>query len=153
MSTPVILYGPSGKPLLVGESPWGDVLLTAEPARLRGSFKAVTNSGIQTQNIVNCAEGCALFVTDIVLSAGKTALSTLTLRFYDGTNVENIVVSDTAEAPLNLAVHPQGRTLGWSGAYIQLITDKAGQVATCTVWYVMVKGSLVLPYAKWASMR
>jgi len=153
MATPVILYGANGEPLLTQDSPWGNVLLTAAPPRLYGQFKAVTNSGEQTQTVIGCGDNQALFVTDVLLSANKTALSTTTLRFYDGTNAENIFVADTAESTVNLAIHPQGRTLGWNSAYIQLLTDKAAQTATCTIWYVRIKGSLVLSYSKWNALR
>lgn len=154
MATPVILYDSKGKPLLTHITPWGSVLIAAEPPRIFGWFKAVSNSGVQTQTVVDCLKGQALFVSDILLSAGKTALSTVTLRFYDAaTNTENILVADTAEGTLNVAINPSGRTLGWSGAYIQLLTDKANQVATCTVWFTRVTGDLVLSYSKWNAMR
>lgn len=153
MATPVILYGPDGKPLLVGKTPWGDVQLVVEPVRIQGHFRAVTNAGVQTQTVVSCPAGQALYVTDILLSANKTPGSTVTLRFYDGTSSENIFVADTAEGTVNIAIHPSGRTLGWNSAYIQLITDKANQAATCTVWFVRVTGVYVLPYAKWSAMR
>jgi len=153
MSTPVILYSPNGKPLLAGSTPWGDVGMAIEPVRVFGNFKAATNSGVQTQTVVACPSGQALYVTDIVLSADKTALSTATVRFYDGTNTENIVVLDTAEIAQSLAIHPAGRTLGWDGAYVQLVTDAAQQAATLTVWFVRVSGDFVLPYTKWAAER
>lgn len=153
MGTPVILYDQFGKPLLTGATPWGNVQMAVEPIRVFGNFEAITNSGAQTQTIVSCPSNQALYVTDIVLSANKTAGSTATVRFHDGTNSENIYVADTAESTVNVAIHPSGRTLGWRGAYIQLITDVAQQAATCTVWYVRVKGKYVLPYAKWNSMR
>lgn len=149
----VRLVAKDGTPLLVHETPFGEVLVTTEPSRAVGWFKAVTNSGVQTQTIVNCSKGFALYVTDIVVSADKTALSTLTVRFYDGTNAENIYVADTAESTLNIAIHPAGRTLGWDAAYIQLITDTANQAATCTVWYNIVKGNFVMSYAKWNALR
>lgn len=153
MATPVILYSPNGKPLLIGGTPWGDVQMAVEPIRVYGNFKAATNSGVQTQTVIGCPSGQALYVTDIVLSASKTANATVTVRFHDGTNTENIVVMDVSDKGNQLSMHPQGRTLGWEGAYIQLVTDTALQAATMTVWYVRVKGEYVLSYAKWSSLR
>ena len=153
MGTPAILYGTNGKPLLTNKTPWGEVLLTAEPARMLGAFKAATNADVQTQTIAECPAGQALFVTDIVLSANKTPASTVTVRFYDGTRSESIVVADSAEGTVNLSIHPQGRTLGWDAAYVQLVTDTLNQDATCTVWYIRVIGDLVVGYAKWNTMR
>ena len=150
----VRLVAPDGTPLLTAPSPWGQVLLTAEPTRIYGNFKAVTNSGIQTQDVVSCGSGQALVVTDIVLSAAKTANATATVRFYDSaTNTENIVVMDVNDKGNQFAIHPAGRTLGWEGASIQLVTDTLLQAATCTVWYVRITGDLVIPYAKWAAIR
>ena len=154
MATPVILYDKNGKPLLTHMTPWGNALLTVEPSRVFGWFKSVTNAGEQIQTVVGCSAGQALFVTDIVISANKTAGSTLTVRFYDAaTNTVNIYVADTAESTVNVAIHPQGRTIGWNGAYIQLVTDTVQQAATCTVWYTKVKGALALSYAEWNSLR
>ena len=147
------LVAPDGKPLLTGETPWGNVLLTVEPIRLSGFFKAVTNSGVQTQTIVPCPAGLALYVTDIALSASKQANATVTVRFYDGTNTENMVILDVGDKGAQMALHPAGRTLGWDGGYIQLLTDTIGQAATCTVWFARITGDLVMSYAKWNSMR
>ena len=153
MGTPVILYDPKGKPLLTGNTPWGMVQMAVEPIRVYGNFGAVTNADAQTQTVVNCPAGQALYVTDIVLSANKTPASTVTLRFYDGTNSVNIYVADSTESTVNIAIHPSGKTLGWGGAYIQLLTTTANQAATCKVWYVRIVGEQVLSYAKWNSIR
>ncbi|MCK5644242.1 MAG: hypothetical protein KAJ19_25815 [Gammaproteobacteria bacterium] len=147
------LVGPDGKPLLTHITPWGTTLLTVEPSRVVGFFKAVTNSGVQIQTIVSCGAECALFVTDIVVTATKKAGATVVVRFHDGTNTENIVVLDVNERGNYIAIHPQGRTLGWDDAAIQLVTDTAGQDATCTVWYNVVHGDSVLSYAKWNATR
>lgn len=147
------LVAPDGVPLLTGKTPWGSVLLSVEPIRLAGFFKAVTNSGIQTQTIAACPEGLALYVTDVVLSASKQANATVTVRFYDGTNTENIVVMDVNDKGNQMALHPSGRTLGWEQGAIQLVTDTLGQAATCTVWFARITGELVIPYAKWISLR
>lgn len=148
------LVAPDGTPLLTGKTPWGSVLLSVEPIRLLGFFKAVTNSGVQTQTIVPCPSGTALYVADVVISASKQANALVTVRFYDAaTNAENIVIIDVNDKGNQLSIHPAGRTLGWEGAYIQLLTDTIGQAATCTVWFSRITGDLVLPYAKWIAMR
>lgn len=147
------LVAPDGTPLITGSTPWGNVLLSIEPIRLRGFFKAVTNSGIQTQTIVPCPSGTALYVTDTVLSASKTANALVTVRFFDGTNTENILVMDVNDKGNQMELHPAGRTLGWEQAAIQLLTDTGGQAATCTVWFARITGDLVLSYAKWNALR
>ena len=153
MPLDALIIGPNGKPVIVGDTPFGQVQLAVEPMRVLGNFKAATNSGIQTQSVVLCPNNQVLFVTDVVLTANKTNGSTVTVRFFDGTNAENIIVADSSENTVALAVHPQGRTIGWKGAAIQLLTDTGGQAATLTVWYVRIKGHWVIPYAKWISKR
>lgn len=153
MGTPVTLYDSSGKPLYTEDTLYGNLLMVAEPSRIRGWFKAVTNADDDIQTIVACAEGQALFVTDILLSANKVALSTTTVRFFDGTNIENIFIADTAEGTVNISIQPSGRTVGWDNAAIQLVTDKNGQAATCTIWYLKLWGDKVKSYAKWNSER
>ena len=154
MATPTVLYGANGQPFTSFAAPYGEILLTATPPRVYGVFKAATNSGEQTQTVVNCPSGLAIYITDIVISANKTNGSTVTVRFYDGTNTENIMVADSSEGTVNLAMHPAGRTLGWDGAYVQLVTDTGGQAATLTVWYNRVFGkNMVQSYSVWNSLR
>ena len=152
MATPIILYARDGKPLLTTPTPWGEVLLSAEPTRVYGNFKSATNSGIQIQSVASASEGQSLFITDFLVSITKKQGAFVTLRLFDGTNIVNLAVID-CDVAANIPMSPNGRTIGWSNADFQLVTDTAGQAATCTVWYVVVTGSQVLSYSKWSSLR
>lgn len=129
------------------------VLITQTHRAIFGTFKAVTNSGSQTQTIVAPPSNDGLVLTDLLISSDKTANSTVTVRFTDGTNTINIFVGDSSNAPITLGIAFQGHWAGWQGARLELLTDTVGQSATATVGYYKVDEKYVDTFTAWDAKR
>jgi hypothetical protein len=120
---------------------------------IHGSFKSVTNTGIET-NVVTTPDGMgAIILTDLVLSCNKTNNATVVVRFTDGTETVDIYNGDASNNTINLAISFNGRWQGWQGARLELLTDTLGQVATAAVGYYKVRQSDALPYTAWDALR
>ena len=121
---------------------------------VHGVFRAVTNSGAETQAIVTPDGNSAIMLTDLIVTTDKTAGSSVIVRFMDGNaNTVTIVEADTGTLPLGLAIPFQGRWQGWQGAWLELVTDTVNQAATVAVGYFQVGEANALPFAEWDALR
>lgn len=127
-------------------------LASANPSQLIGIFKSVTHAAAATTAIITPNGGGSIVVTDILISAEKKALGTLTLAFTDGTNTINIMVVDLNDAPANFAAPVAGRFLGWKDARIDMTTN-LDYDATVTIGYFKIVPADSLSYTDWDALR
>lgn len=156
MATPVVLYGSGGEPLHTEEytihGSGGRVLATITAERQHSVYitkswtTAVSNVKIATPRV-----GGTLELLDLVISGSKKASGTLTVRWNDGSNTDNLFVGSVDDGTLNLAISYAGKVEGWKDAYLEY--------TTVSVW----TGSLMITYvhhlhncptyAEWNSRR
>lgn len=156
MSTPAILYGPNGKPLHTEPYTLYDggteVLCTTTPQREHSVFinkswiTAVSNVRVVTPVVNGTIE-----ILDFVVSGSKKAAGTITIRWNDGTDTDNMFVGSVDDAPINIAATFAGRVEGWKNAYLEY-TIVSVWVGSLLITYV----HHVLPgptYSSWNSRR
>ena len=142
----------SGKDLLTFTAPAAEkpVLVVQSAGQALGVFQSVSGTVAGTIVIVTVNEGESILITDILISAKKRAGSTLTLRFNDGTDTEDIFSPDTVQAEVNFSAGLQGRWVGWTGADLEVVTV-ADVVFTASIGYVKVVGGD--DFATWDAKR
>ena len=130
-----------------------NMLVNSNYGLIHGVFKAVTNTDSQTQTVAEPIGDGAIVLTDLVLSANKTVGSTVTLRFTDDSQTVNIIIADSGNSSVNMAIPFRGLWDGWSGARLELITDTLNQSATCSVGFYKIKAEYAQGYSAWAAER
>lgn len=153
MAVPSVLQDEGGHVLEVVAFGKHHHLVTEDHARVATHWKSVTHTTAATSTVAKALKGGALVMTDILVSGERINGGTVTVRFSDGVNLENITVSHVTDAPVNIATSLQGRCLGWKDAFIEVITSVSNQDATVTVWFYHVKGEGVETFADWDSNR
>lgn len=154
MTIAVVLESPENKsklqvyPSVV--NPSKNQLATVSDSEFHGVFKAATRTTAGTTIIAEPKPNGTLLVTDLIMTTDKTANSDVTLRFTDGTNTINIIVADSANATVNLAIALNGRFLGWKDARIEMVTV---QSVTATVTLGYVKIPIGLEFTEWDGLR
>ena len=127
------------------------VLVVTDESRAHGLWKTATLGAAGTVVLVQPPSGGSIRLTDLIISTDKTANSTVTLAFEDGTNTENIAVFDSANAPVALAHGFLGKVDGWKDARIEMIV--AGGDADATITVVYLKFNEGLAFAEWDALR
>ena len=97
-------------------------IITASNHNINGKFKTALRTSAGTTIIATPKLGRSIILTDIIISASKAAGSTATVRFYDGTNSQNIIQLLLADAPIALSIPLIGKWKGWLNAQIELVT-------------------------------
>lgn len=148
----VLVEKASGKDLLTLTPPAAEkpILIVQSLAQGFGVFQSVSGTVAGTIVITTVNEGESIFLTDILISSKKKAGSSLTLRFNDGTDSEDIFSPDTVQAEVNFAVGLQGKWIGWTGADLEIVTV-ADVVFTASIGYVKVAGGD--DFATWDAKR
>lgn len=115
-----------------------------------GLFKSVTRTSAGTSMIAEPTFGGSLMITDLLISTSKSAKSSVSIVFTDGTNTINIFTGDSSSAPVSVFIPFAGRWQSWRGARLELIT--VGMVAvTAAVGYIKLKHGC--PFPEWESQR
>lgn len=148
----ILLDRARGRDLLVTAAPFdgAPVLVIQSMGQAFGVFQSITGSVAGTIVVATANVGETIVITDILISAKKKAGSTLTLRFNDGTDTENIFSPDTVQAEVNFAVPLAGRWLGWTGADLEVVTV-ADVDYTASIGYYKVAGGD--DFATWDAKR
>lgn len=128
----------------------GIALSVIDPDSVFGRFKAANRTTAGTTTITEPLLGGSIGLTDIIISADKVNLATVTIRFTDGTNTINLYRGITTDAPINVSIPIGGRFRGWSDARIELVTTGAVD-ASITLGYI--KYSEGLAFAEWDKQR
>ena len=151
----IILANVDGSPLDV----WtgikdGPVLVTEGLRTLDCHWQSGVNDAAETTTIVSTKPNQSLLLTDIIVtSSKKVASSTITLRFFDGTNTETLMVIEGAEAPVEFAHTFQGGVRGWKDADFQVVTNQAAMYSVTFVGYVHLSPDLTQSYTVWNKKR
>ncbi len=127
------------------------VIVTTDQSKAHGLFKSATLAAAGTSVIVQPPASGRIQLTDIIVSTDKTANSTVTLAFEDGTNTINIAVFDSANAPVALAIPLAGKFEGWKDARVEMIVAGGDAAATITLGYI--KFPTGLAFAEWDALR
>jgi hypothetical protein len=152
----VIPATPNGKPVhfeqydVVGEN--GDLyaISIVTPALVHASFKSVTRTTAGTTIVTAPNLGGAIIISDIVVTSDKTNATNVTVRFTDGTNTINLLVGDSTNNSINLAIAFAGKVQGWKNARLEVVTT--GNV-TATVTCVYYKTKKSLDFQDWNARR
>ena len=127
------------------------VLVTTDESRAHGLFKSATLGATGTVVIVQPPPSGRVRLTDLIVSTDKTAGSTVTLAFEDGTNTINIAVFDSANAPVSLAHTFAGKFEGWKDARVEMIVAGGNAAATITLGYIKFPEGI--EFAEWDALR
>lgn len=115
-----------------------------------GAFKAVNRTAGGTTTITSPDDLGAIVVTDIIISAKKSANSDVTVQFNDGVNTIILFLADSINSDFNIAIPLKGLFRGWQDADLELVTTNL-VVATVTAGYMKVPNGL--PFAEWDALR
>lgn len=125
-------------------------LVTTDESKVHGVFKSATRTSAGTTIITTPRLGGSIILTDLILTTDKTTNSLTTVRFTDGSNTINVIVADSANAPINLALSFGGLWRGWQDARLELVTV---QTVSATVALGYVKIDEGLKFADWDGLR
>lgn len=126
------------------------VLITYDAGFAHGVFRSSSRTTAGTTAIVTPDPGGRIALTDLLITTDKTANSDVTVRFTDGTNDVDIMVVDSANAPVTLAIGFRGNWEGWIDARVDMITV---QSVTATVAIGYMKLPTGLAFAEWDKLR
>ena len=123
-------------------------------ARSYGQFKtaSITATTVGT-TIVTPPKNESIVLTDLIVSAEKKNAGIDTLRFYDGTNAVNIMVTSVADSPVNIAIAFAGHWHGWKDAYLQVVQAGANHYYSVAIGYYFMPTELTELYARWNNLR
>jgi hypothetical protein len=105
------------------------------------------------RNLAQPPGGGSLLLTDLIVSSSRQAGGSVTLRFTDGTDTENIAVFDSANAPVSVGLSLAGRWQGWADARLEVVVAGGAANATVAVGYCKVPASNTLQYNEWSDLR
>jgi len=144
----------TGKAIWCPEGIYAPLVGTATQALSFGRFKTASLTAEHAgTTIVTPPKNESIVLTDLIVTAEKKALGADTLRFYDGTKTENIIVGSVADSPLNIAIGFQGLWQGWRDAYLQLVQTGADHYVNVAVGYYFMPEELTETYARWNKLR
>ena len=154
------LYNPRNKERLFSCKPWevykspsGDeeIMITEDYVTAFSTFKTATITAVGTVEIVAPDGGGSLAVTDIMFSANKNSATTVTVRFTDGSNTEDLFTILMTDQPVTFPWAVKGRLQGWRDARLELVVAVADTIAFVTVTYMKLPDSLI--FSEWDALR
>ena len=149
-----VLTKPStGSAIWCPEGIHAPLLGVATQARAFGRWKTVTLTEIGTSTIVTPPKNESIVLTDLIFTAEKKNAGIDTLRFFDGTNDENILIPSLHDSAVNLAIPFAGLWQGWKDAYLHLAQTGANHYVTVAVGYYFMPSELTETYARWNKLR
>jgi len=146
----------SGKAIWTPDGMYAPLLGMTTEARTYGQFKTVSITETTEAGegiIVTPPKNESIVMTDLIISAEKKNAGIDTLRFYDGTNTENITVTSVADSPVNIAIPFAGHWHGWKDAYLQVVQAGANHYLSVAVGYYFMPKELTETYARWNKLR
>ena len=127
-----------------------EVLVTTTGPQRHGVFQSVNRTSAGTTIITSPDAEGAIVVTDLILSAERAANSTVQIQFTDDTETEIIILTESADSTVNLAIPFVGLWQGWRDARLELVTTGAVNV-TAALGYMKVPEGLV--FSEWNALR
>lgn len=136
-------------------TPWGYALSVLTYKQKYGQWQSVSWSAAQVAKtaIATPVPGGSIEVTDIIISADKTNLGTVTLTLEDGTNTETLITTILSDAPLRLSHPVAGRMKGWRDAILYYTVAGANSTGSITIGYIKNTKPESKPYTLWNSER
>lgn len=153
---PVVLRDAVSKiALAVASTAWGKVLCTQSPGKEFGTFKSTTLTGVVpiTFILAETDGDGGIELTDLLLTTEKKTASVVTIRFYDGTNAENILTAYPQDLPISIAMNFAGNWTGWQGAHVEVVVSGANTKGSVALGYIKRHKSDTLPYNDWNARR
>jgi hypothetical protein len=148
----VLVDQSDGQTMFSEEASNGECVLAVERyERIYGMFYSVSRTTAGTTVIVSPRLGAGIVITDLIMSQDK-ANSTITIRFYDGTNAQVLAAFNTVDAPLSIAMPFTGKIKGWQNAWVEMVTS-ANSNAYVTVGFYHSNSTHTLPYTEWLAER
>ena len=115
-----------------------------------GVFRSEQRTSAGTTIITSPDEGGGLLLTDLIVTANKTASSTAIVQFANGGHTIILAQIDSVNNPANLSHAFNGRILGWKNAHIDIVTT--GNVTiNVLIGYMKVKNGL--EFSAWDALR
>lgn len=143
----------TGKSLWNPEGMYAPLLGTITEARRFGQFKTASLTATGNSIIVTPPKNESIVLTDLIVSAEKKNLGIDTLKFFDGTNTVNIMITSVADSPVNIAIPFAGHWHGWKDAYLQVVQTGANHYISVAVGYYFMPKELTETYARWNKLR
>jgi len=131
---------------IVGEK----VLVVYGAGFAHGVFRSASRTSAGTTAIVTPPPGGRIALTDLIITTDKTANSDVTVRFTDGTDTVDVMVADSANNTVNLAIAFAGNWEGWVDARLEMVTTQS-VTATVAVGYMILATGLA--FAEWDGLR
>ena len=125
-------------------------LVVTNEALIHGSFKSVSRTTAGTTIIAEPDVGGSIILTDIIVSTDKTAGSSVTIRFTDGTNTIVVMKGDSVNAPFSIAIPLAGKWQGWKDARLEVVTVSTVDATVAAGYYKVASG---LAFETWDAMR
>ena len=144
----------SGKPLCVLNGLKDCPTIVAESIKtLEAHWVSELITTAVTTTVVEATPKESILLTDlVVILSKKVALSTIVVRFYDGTNTENLFTFDGATDSFQFSHAFQGGLKGWREADFQVVTNQATTVSVL-VGYVHISEKSTKSYSQWVADR
>jgi hypothetical protein len=144
----------TGKAIWTPDGMYAPLVGTTTEARTYGQFKTASITEITLgTTIVAPPSNESIVLTDLIISAEKKNLGIDTLRFHDGTNTVNIMVTSVADSPVNIAIAFAGHWHGWKDAYLQVVQAGANHYYSVSIGYYFMPKELTELYARWNNLR
>jgi len=157
MATPAELVDVNGGPLHVFSQEFEGVehkiLVTSNPQKIHGLFKAVTLGAVATTRLATPAAKGYLELTDIIITTEKKTASILTIWLYDGTNKETIIQAYLADSTVNIAIAFTGGWSGWQGAYAEVDMSGAAGKGSVALGFIKHVETFAPTYTEWVERR
>ena len=157
MATPAELVDVNGQPLhTFGQEFEGEVrriLVTSNPQKIHGLFKATTLGAVATTRLATPAANGYIELTDLIITTEKKTSSILSVWFYDGTNKETIIQAYLADSTVNLAIAFTGGWSGWQGAYVEVDMSGAAGKGSVAIGFIKHVETFAPTYTEWVERR
>ncbi|KKM89231.1 hypothetical protein LCGC14_1250710 [marine sediment metagenome] len=157
MATPAELVDVNGDPLYVFPQEFEGVvhkiLVSSNPQKLHGLFKAVTLGAVDTTRLATPKGNGYIELTDLIITTEKKTASILSIWFYDGTNKETVIEAYLADSTVNIAIAFTGGWSGWQGAYVEVDMAGAAGKGSAAIGFIKHVETFAPTYTEWVERR
>lgn len=133
-----------------GIDPDARVLLSADPLRVHGTFKAVVLAGAATHQLVVPNDDGSLILAGLTIAGDRINMGSIEVQWTDGSDTSIIIKPTTTDAPVNLSMQFSSRIQGWKDARIDVIVTGNISGSVMANYVKVPKG---LPFAEWDALR
>ena len=100
-----------------------EYLITFDALHAHGLYKTTTIVASGTVTVVLAPPGGSILITDIVMNADKSANSTITLEWNDGTVQDELLSAQLGNQNFQMVWSVTGRVQGWEDARLDILTS------------------------------